>query len=345
MSAHDVRRIVTPDEILAYDLPDAEAMALSQLHSGLHLLREDKSRYPRFTRLQGVHSMTGSLAPGEIWLVGARVGSGKSLFCQNLMDDLITQGIRTLYIGTEQDPHVLRVKQACIRAGVSPRRMLKPETWEMDTAVYADGLEEVAREMEWLASEAVSRQALFANTEYVNRAELNAWIRGGVRKYGLQSVIVDHIDQVYHGDGTNPVSEATATVQLLHDLAREFEIPIVIASQLKRQPDPLKRFAPPDEEDFAGTSGKERIASVMLGLWRPLRTDLDAKELRALLRSTKQGSSPENRVYQPDTMGVRLLKDRLGAAPGRQVMLYVGPGGRLDDDPALTHGIRTEALP
>src|SRR2546430_1976648 len=74
--------------------------------------------------------------------------------------------------------------------------------------------------------------------------------------------------------------------------------PLLLASQLKRQGDPLKKFAPPDEEDFAGTSGKERIASVMLGLWRPLRTDLDAKELRAVLRNSKQGNAPEDRVYQ-----------------------------------------------
>ena len=322
-------------------LPDSELMALSQLHSGLDLLGSDKRNYPRFRRLQSINDMTGSMAPGEIWVVGARVGSGKSLFCQNLMDDLIEQGIRTLYIGTEQDPHVLRIKHACIRAGVSPRRVLKPESVDLASEEYATTTAAIAEELEWLSSTEVAKLALFANTAYVNRQELNTWIGGGVRKYGVEAVIVDHIDQVFHGAGFNPVSELTATVQLLHELAREFEIPIVVASQLKRQGDPLKRFAPPDEEDFAGASGKERIASVMLGLWRPLRTDLEAKDLRALLRNSKQGSLPEDRVYQSNTMGVRLLKDRLGTAPGRQAMLHVGDGGRLSDDPALTHGIST----
>jgi hypothetical protein len=316
-------------------------MAIKQHNSGLELLSDDKRSYPRFRRLQGIHAMTGSMAPGEIWIVGARVGSGKSLFAQNLMDDLIDQGIRTLYIGTEQDPHVLRIKHACIRAGVSPRRVLKPEDFEIESGAYEEAAELVAREMEWLASPEVSKLALFAHTEYVNQSELNSWIRGGVRKYGVQAVIVDHIDQVHHGSGVNPVNEATATVQLLHDLAREFGIPMIVASQLKRGGDPLKRFSPPDEEDFAGTSGKERIASVMLGLWRPLRTDLDAKELRALLGNSKQGRLPEDRIYESDTMGVRLLKDRLGTVPGKQVMLHVGAGGRLSDDPTLTHGIST----
>jgi hypothetical protein len=341
MTARDISAIThrATEARVDYDLPDAELMAIGQLHAGLELLQEDKSGYPRFRRLAGVHSLTGSLAPGEVWFIGARVGSGKSLFCQNLMDDLVQHGVRTLYVGTEQDAHVLRLKHACLRAGVSPRKILKPEDYETGTTAYASAVEAVGQEMEWLSSETICRVAMFANTEYVDRYELNAWIRGGMRKYRLQCVIVDHIDQVDHGDGRNPTSEATATVQLLHDLAREFQIPIVVASQLKRQADPLKRFAPPDEEDFAGTSGKERIASVMLGLWRPFRTDLNAKELRELLRTSKTGVSPENRVYQPDTMGVRLLKDRLGSAPGKQVMLYVGPGGRLDDDAVATHGL------
>ncbi len=321
------------------DLPDAGLLAIDQYNAGLDLLDEDKSAYPRFRRLSLVDAMTGSMAPAEIWMIGAKVGSGKSLFCQNLMDDLVEQGVPTLYIGTEQDAHVLKLKQACIRAGVYPRLMLKPRADEIGTTMYRMAEDAVKAEMAWLMSQPISRLALFANTDYVNRAELNEWIRGGVRKYGLRCVIVDHIDQVQHGPGMNPVSEITATVQLLHDLAREYQIPIIVASQLKRHSDPFKRYAPPDEEDFAGASGKERVASVLLGLWRPLRTDLEIKELRAMRDNAKQGSGAEDKLYMPNTMGVRLLKDRLGTAPGSQTMVHVERGGRLSDDPIATHGI------
>lgn len=330
------------DRQYAKDLPDAELLAIGQLHDQQQLLAEDKSKYPRFNRLQGVHAMTGSFAPAEVWMVGAKVGSGKSLFCQNLMDDFIEQEVPTLYVGTEQDAHVLKLKHACIRAGVSARLMLKPEDHELASPLYADAEAKVQREMEWLASTKVSRLALFANTEYVNRDELNYWIRGGVRKYGLRSVIIDHIDQVKHGEGLNPVAEITSTVQLLHELAREYQIPIIIASQLKRAyGDAFKRYSPPDEEDFAGASGKERIASVMLGLWRPLRVDLSVAELKDLKERAKQGSAAEDRLFQENTMGVRLLKDRLGTSPGKQTMVFVGKGGHLTDDPASTHGIQT----
>ncbi len=336
ISSHELERQY------AKDLPNAELMAIQQLEDGQNLLLADKSKYPRFTRLQGVHAMTGSMAPSEILLVGAKVGSGKSLFCQNLHDDLIEQRVVTLYVGTEQDSHVLKVKHACIRAGVNPRLMLKPENADLGTTAYQLAMDAVHAEMEWLSSKEMSQFALFANSEYIDRNELDYWIRGGMRKYKLGCVIIDHIDQVKHGEGVNPVSEITATIQMLHELAREYSIPIVIASQLKRNSgDAFKRYSPPDEEDFAGASGKERIASVMLGLWRPLRTDLTVPELKELKDRAKQGGSAEDKLFQPNTMGVRLLKDRLGTAPGMQCMVNVGRGGKLSDDEALTHGIRT----
>ena len=327
-----------------YDLPDAETAAIIQTQEATDLLHEDKSGYPRFKRLQGVHALAGAMAPGEIWMIGAQVGAGKSLFCQNLMDDLIEQEVITLYIGTEQDVEKLRIKYACIRAGVSPKLMLKPEAHEVGTTAYNMAVDAVTAQVKWLRQSPQCHLALFATSEYVNRSELDLWINGGVKKYDIRCVIVDHIDQVEHGTQLNAVQEATATVQFLHQMARRHQMPIVIANQVKRHQDPMKRFTPPEVDDFAGTSAKERVADVMLGLWRPLRTDLEPKELRTMQHSAKMGGVSEDRIYQANTMGVRLLKDRLGTAPGKQCMLYVGKGGKLSDDSAATHGIRTGGL-
>lgn len=328
-------------KLLEDELPSAEVLSVAQHQAATDLLHEDKSAYPYFKRLASIDAMTGTMAPGEVWMLGAQVGAGKSLFCQNLMDDLIEQEVVTLYIGTEQDVDALKIKHACIRAGVSARLMLKPKKTDIGTTAFQLAQDAVQEQLNWLRSSPIHDLALFANCEYVSRDDLRLWINGGVKKYDIRCVIVDHIDQVDHGTGRNPVSEATATVQELHTMARRHAMPIVVANQIRRHPDAFKRYQPPEIDDFAGTSAKERIASVALGLWRPLRTDTDPKELKQMLKSTKYGSVSEDRVYQANTMGVRLLKDRLGSAPGQQTMLFVGKGGRLEDDPASTHGIRT----
>lgn len=330
-----------PEEI---DLPDEDELAHTQYLRAIDRLKEDKSLYPRFKRLESIHTLTGAFAPEELIFVAGGTGNGKSLFCQNLFDDLIGQEIPSLYIGTEQSPEVLRIKHACIRSGVSPRLMLKPEASDQGTTAFELAREAVQTELRWLDSPERRELAYYANSEYINRSQLTRWISGGVKKYGIECVIVDHIDQVSHGEGFNSVHELTQTVHHLHNLAREHQIPIVVASQIKRTTDPVKRFAPPDGDDLAGSAGKERVMAVGLGLWRPLRTDLPITELREIIKRSKQGSKSQDQIYQRDTMGVRLLKDRLGSVPGKQALLHVGKGGRLSDDRGLTHGINTGGI-
>lgn len=339
MKSHRLKLL--PHETAADKLPDLDALQDTQHDEAVGHLYSDKSDYPRFSRLESVHGLAGSMAPEEIVILGAQVAGGKSLFCQNLFDDLTTeQGIATLYIGTEQSAYILKTKHACVRCGVSAKLIIKPEKWEIGTQDYELALEKVHAELNFITGPEMRHLAFYANTRYVNPAELEKWITGGVQKYGIRCVIVDHIDQVNHGNGENTSAETGATVQLLHDLARDHAMPIVVASQLKRHEDPFRRHAPPQTTDFANSATKERVASVMFGLWRPLRNDLPTDEMRKMLADSKQGHTGEDRIYRPNTMGVRLLKDRLGPAPGKQVMLHVGRGGRLSDDLAETHGVR-----
>jgi hypothetical protein len=131
------------------------------------------------------------------------------------------------------------------------------------------------------------------------------------------------------------------SLRLALRLANDLNITVVMASQLKRAPDQLMRYQPPQATDLAGSSDKERGASVVLGLWRPLRDDIPLKEAREMAAKAKAGSGQEETIYKPMTMGVKVLKDRLGDAPGRHIQLHVGRGNRLEMDQGATHGIRT----
>lgn len=331
-----------PGERASDRLPDPGRLQEDQHLEAVQHLYVDKSDYPRFSRLKSVHSLAGALAPAEVVMIGAQPGAGKSLFCQNLFDDLTAeQKIPTLYIGTEQSPSNLKTKHACIRAGVPAKLIIKPESHEIGTPDYELAMQRVHHELGFLNTNEMRELAYYATTRYVNRAELERWITGGVEKYGIRTVIIDHIDQMDHGPGENSAQETTVTVQMIHDLARDHSMPIIVASQLKRPHDSFQQHSPPEQSEFANSASKERIAAIMFGLWRPLRRDLKQKELQKLLKDAQQGHTGQDRIYMPNTMGVRLLKDRLGAVPGRQVMLYVEKGGRLQDDEATTHGIST----
>lgn len=336
------------DEQPEKSLPTPENLAALQRGAAMRRLREDTSNYPRLDRWPNLAAMAGALAPDELWLVGGRQGNGKSLFCQNVLDTMVTQEIPTLYIGTEQSAEVLKIKQACLRVGVTPRLVLKPDLAQIGTAVHEEAVALVMDEIRRWSEPPIRDLAFFANTSYVTRPELTKWVTGGVRRYGIQCVILDHIDHMDHGDGVNQRAEIDKTIAHVDVLLKTHHIPGLVASQIKRtQGDVFQRSSPPAAEDFAESSKKERVAAVMLSVWRPLRTDVDHKALRKMQEDAKQGTTDEVKLYQPNTMGIRLAKDRLGDVPGKQCMLYVGRGGRLTEDPignaAMQHGITTTA--
>jgi hypothetical protein len=105
--AHEERRAV---------MPDATVLLTDQIGEARELLLEDRSRYPRYP-WGALAGLSGPMCPGELILIAARTGGGKSLFLQNLFDALIVSGRCGLYAGLEQSP-----TDPAQQVGVPPRR-------------------------------------------------------------------------------------------------------------------------------------------------------------------------------------------------------------------------------
>lgn len=286
----------------------------------LHESPATRFRFP----LASLDALAGPIAPGELWVVGGRQGNGKSLFFQNMAGWLLDAGKRTLYMGTEQDAPTLKVKQACVLAGVRAKLMLKPTEEERQTEEYRRSATVVQDALVWLDAEPQVSTLVYSNNRFISRRSLQEWVDIGVNEWDIEVVIVDHLHHMQHGSGKNPVAELTETVHYAKGLAVDYKIAMLAASQITRTGgDEIKLHTPPAAEDFAGASAIERTADVLFGLWRPLRLDLDAKALKELRERSRLGSSGDERIYEPGVMGVRCLKDRLGEAPGTQTMLSV----------------------
>jgi KaiC/GvpD/RAD55 family RecA-like ATPase len=318
--------LIRAEELDVHPNPiDFDALAADRQMRAHARSLEDSSRFPRMP-LPELHALAGALAPGELWMVGGRQGNGKSLFIHNFVWWLIEQEIPCVVLGTEQSDDTLAIKQACVMAGVPARTILKPDPSEQATTEWKLRHEAIAAELDRLHGE-YAHLVTWATDEFIDRGSLTRWTQCAMDEGRARVVIVDHLHHMQHGEGRNDVHELTQTVHLAKSLAKRYGITVVCAAQIKRtQGDTVKAYTPPAAEDFAGASAIERTADVMFGLWRPLRNDLPVDELRALQQKAKLGHAPEDRVYQPNVMGVRLVKDRLGDAPGAQCMLEVNKG-------------------
>lgn len=308
-------------------MPDATVLMSDQVIEAQDLLLEDRSRYPRFP-WSALATLSGPMCPGELILIAARTGGGKSLFLQNLFDHLITSGRCGLYAGLEQSPIVLRNKWACLRAGVDPRLVLAPRPDEEGTEHHVDAVKRVMAELEWQMLGPIREAAHFSSSRRIDAAGLRRWTTWAVNR-GAEFVIVDHIDRIQHGEGKNAFHEISETVRLAKELAVEFGIVMLVASQVGRPNDPVEAFMPPALHNLRGAGTKEEEADTVFGIYRPLRPDVAEKEIKKV----RLGMANTDTIVEPGQMGVRVLKHRLdGSAMGRSVRLSVHHG-RITDLP------------
>ena len=307
-------------------------------------LDADPSAWLRFS-WPDLHEITGPLAPGGLTLVAARTGQGKTTFLLNVMNDFHDAKQRGLYMGLEQKPWELRTKWACLRLGI-PQRIAIQNQWH-----------------EWPNGEALRRaaraelldQGMTARRDLVWFDPVTHVTAAGIAKACQRAhrdqrrwVIVDHIDRVAHGKGRDPFAELSETIRLCKELAGEYSLHVILASQVNRlavQGDALAPHFPPQAHTMRGAGTKEEEMDLGLGIWKPLKPGLTRKDLEPVRARLQDVAT----VLEPWTMGVVNMKDRAdGSREGRQCRLSLRDGKLVDRseeearaDEAARHGIHT----
>ncbi|HEV8448559.1 MAG TPA: DnaB-like helicase C-terminal domain-containing protein [Gemmatimonadaceae bacterium] len=299
------------------EMPDADMLVEEQLSAATARIHEDSTSYPKYP-WRDLASLAGPMCPGDLILVAARTGGGKSLFLQNLFDSLIRSNLRGLYIGLEQGPEVLRVKWACMAMDVPPKVVLAAGDIR-GTPVWHDAMGKVQRHIAWQRDPWVRERAHFATTRRINAAGLKRWTDWGV-DLGCQFVVVDHVDRIAHGDGKNSFHEMSETVRLAKELAVQNHIVMLVASQMGRPADAAEQFMPPSLHALRGGGTKEEESDTVLGVYRPLKPSVSDKQLKLV----RQGLALRDTVVEPNTMAVMVLKHRLeGPVAGQVAKLFV----------------------
>lgn len=314
-------RLYDEPTALSDELPSADEMADEQFIEAVNKLHEDTTEYPQFP-WQHLADLAGPMCPEDLVLVAARTGGGKSLFLQNLFDALVTSGRFGLYAGLEQTPRILRIKWACMRAGIAPKFLLATRKEDRGGPAWQDAMTRVQAELKWQKSPEIRVRAHFSATRRIDQRGLKAWTEWAV-EHGCDFVMIDHVDRIRHGDGKNAFHELSETIQLAKELAVEHRIVMLMATQVGRPADALEQFMPPALHNLRGAGTKEEEADTVLGIYRPLRLDVSDAELKAV----RQGLMDRDKVIEPNTMGIQLLKHRLdGPVAGKVVKLAVDKG-------------------
>lgn len=180
--------------------------------------------YP--TMWPGLNRVIGGYRPGELHILGARPGVGKSIFGIQAAIDLAPHGhvvMHSLEMPTKQ----VLTRLAANVARVDTRRLdgsggeMRPEDWMMIRR-HADEIRSMPLSID-------DRSDVTVN-------QIRSHVRTVARKEKVSGLIVDYLGLV---SGSRPnmstyerVSENT---RLLKGVAKEFDIPVIVQAQLNRQ--------------------------------------------------------------------------------------------------------------
>jgi replicative DNA helicase len=263
----------------------------------------------------------------------ASTGQGKTTFLLDLLNRWAEAGERMDFLGTEQEPDELRMKWACLRSGV-PSWVAINREW--DALENGEMLRERIAEDLAKIDEAYGDQVLFVPDKFITLPKIERAAEEAHRRR-RRVLVVDHIDRVETGATESEYLEMKRVVRRLKELARDFNLVLLVASQVNRkgrEGDRLAVYRPPQLHHMQGGATKEQEADVVLGLWRPIRQrrrDESAQEYKALLSAARSGSVEPAEFLEPNTMGIICLKHRTnGSAEGKRCLLRLERGQLID---------------
>lgn len=204
-----------------------------------------------------LNDIIGGYRPGELYVIGARPGVGKSIFGIQAMIDLAENGsvvMNSLEMPTRQ----VLTRLAANIARVDTRRLdgsggsMRPEDWAM-LREHSN----TVREMPLLIDD---RSSVTVN-------QIRSNVRTQARKGKVAGLIVDYLGLI---DGSRPnmstydrVSENT---RLLKGIAKEFDIPVILQAQLNRQVE-SRSSAIPNLSDLRDSGEIEQHGGVIAFLY------------------------------------------------------------------------------
>lgn len=218
----------------------------------------------------------GGLRAGNLVVIGARPAMGKSLVGAEICRHAAIRGVKTLLVTLEMTHKEIsaRLTAATARVDLSKTvtmteqpNVLTPDDWERIACGYSE-----------VASEAGPRLSIVDPSTAFTVGHLERRLTAMQRKgepFGL--VVVDYM-QLLNSSGSERAENRQAEVQKmsrnLKQLAKRFDIPIVVLAQLNRGPE-LRGDHTPMVADLRESGGLENDANVVILLHRPSAYDLE----------------------------------------------------------------------
>lgn len=210
-----------------------------------------------------VDELTGGMPRGELTLIAARPGMGKTSLLLGAALNAARMGKRVVFCTMEMGADEIARRAMSIEAGVDSRKLKDPKKYPMTLQESQRVYEAAGRMATW--------KIFFDGTSggVLTPSLLRAKCRRLMGRYGLDLIIVDYVG-LMDGSGKtrhNREQEVGYIARSLKELARNLNIPVFAAAQLNRDVD-KRQNKRPILSDLRDSGELEQASDQVLFLYR-----------------------------------------------------------------------------
>lgn len=237
------------------------------------------------TGLRSIDRLTaGGIRPGDLWVIGARPSMGKTALTLAMARNM-SHKHGTLFLSQEMPVMQLTMRHVAAMGSINLADLRQPAS--MPKAMWqgvADGVEAV-RGLNLVMDDQGSMTLLDVRRKVMHTKRL----------HGLDVVFVDYL-QLMAGDGENRNQELDRISNGLKALALEFEVGVILLSQLSRKAD--ERSGAPVMADLRDSGAIEAAADLIGMLYRDfVRSPTPENKHHAQLEVVKQRAGPPGTAH------------------------------------------------
>ena len=201
--------------------------------------------------------LTCGFQPTDFVLLAARPGIGKTALALNMAGNIASGGAPVLIFSHEMSKHQLFDRQISSESEVNLQKFRSGRFTEDD---WSDITEAQAKTFNW--------PVFIEDSAALHYSTIRSRAYSAIEKHGIKIIIIDYL-QLIRGDRESTRDREVAGISAaMKAMAKEFEIPIVVLSQLNRSLENRKNKRP-ILADLRDSGTLEQDADLIMFLYRP----------------------------------------------------------------------------
>jgi replicative DNA helicase len=232
------------------------------------------------TGFESLDASTNGYQGGQLWLLAARPGAGKTAMLMNLVENLVSANIPTAIYSAEMFAEELAIRSLSGQTRIDSLKLARGDIGKMDFVKLRDAINNSHKWPLWIDDRADMRLV-----------DIQVSARQLVKQSGVRVIFVDYLQLIKEPEGSRNREDAVRRLSDgLKQLAKELDITVVTLAQLNRDAEKRGR---PVKSDLRDSGAIEQDANVIL-LLNPTEPDsqdpvVDVEVIVAKCRGGKMG--------------------------------------------------------